>query len=86
MIRYLARVLIRSLMDLALVALLVAGLLGFIAFKLLRRLVQEDDSYLERKALIVVEALTLLARVVPRPGSRSSSSSSPASSPDETRT
>lgn len=82
MIRYLARVLIRSLIDLALVALIIGGLLGFIAFKLLRRLVQEEDSYLERKALIVVEALTLLARIVPRPGS-SSSSSSPA---DEIRT
>lgn len=63
MIRYVSQLLARSLMDAAIVLVVVATLLGLTAWRIVRRLVSEQDSGLERKSQLLLEAASMLSRI-----------------------
>lgn len=71
MIRALLRLAARSIADVLLVCLLACGLLGFVCYRILRRLATDNPSDLEEYARILLGAIgtaaALAARERPRP-------------------
>lgn len=66
MIRAVLRLLVRSLVDLGLVCALLAGLLLFTSYRILRRLATDDPSELERHASTLLAALGTAAALAAR--------------------
>lgn len=66
MLKALLRVLARGLVDLGLVCFIVAGLLLYTSFRVLRRLYTEDPSELERNALTLLAAIGTAAGAAAR--------------------
>lgn len=70
MIRALLRLAARTLIDAMLVCLLACGLLGFLAFRILRRLATDNPSDLEEYARILFAAIGTAAALAARQRTR----------------
>lgn len=72
MIRVLATLLVRALLELMLGCLVVAGLLGMVAWRIVRRLVSTAPDRLERGRVPVEQLMALAAAFAQRAGPVSS--------------